>query len=216
LIHRVEALFLDPDHVRIDTEDSMAPKGSITAAKGPIQAEAADCFLQIAVFEPGRALLQQDPTAMRALRALADPSTDAALTAEARMSAVGALVAIEGLSREPEPKGEEKKPEGHVFVSYQWVRARQRFSSLLPAYSSPAMIDRQALLNVVHIVSDLSRTGFPSNHREDRPVFAETRLLGLVRCAASDAACSCNAADHSTPDHLASGIPLLSSPGVCS
>ena len=118
-------------------DDSTAPAGSSsTAAKGPIQAEAADCFLQIAVFEPGRLLLQQDPAAMLALRALADPSNDCALTAKARLSAAGALVAIEGLARKELAVKEELEPEGHVFVSYQWARPPAPRPSLLLALAA--------------------------------------------------------------------------------
>jgi hypothetical protein len=81
----LEALFLEPEHARKGAADSM---------KAPIQADAAGCLLQVAVFEAGRAMLQRDPAAVRALRVLADGG---ALTEEAKLSAEGALVAIEGV-----------------------------------------------------------------------------------------------------------------------
>eukprot|EP01046_Picozoa_sp_COSAG06_P018345 COSAG06_NODE_1275_length_10046_cov_4.285915_2_plen_79_part_00 len=46
----VSACFLDPDHVRKDADDS---------EKAPVQADAAECFLQLAAFEPGRKLLTE-------------------------------------------------------------------------------------------------------------------------------------------------------------
>ena len=52
----LEALFLDPAHARHDTPD-----------KAPIQQAAAECFLQLAVFESGRELLMQDPAVAAAL-----------------------------------------------------------------------------------------------------------------------------------------------------
>ena len=61
--------------------------------KAPIQTAAADAILQIAVFEPGRALLEASPPMMEALRALA--SGGGALTKDGRQSAQLALVAIE-------------------------------------------------------------------------------------------------------------------------
>ena len=62
----LDTLLLDPGHVRAGLADGV---------KTAIQADAADCLMQIALFEPGRALLMADrvhrPTAMDALRALA-------------------------------------------------------------------------------------------------------------------------------------------------
>ena len=90
----LDALFLADDHERKDAPDS---------EKAPAQTDAAAACLQLALFEPGRALLQNDPTLMHALRALASGK---ALTAEGKLSAHSALVAIEGVPREPEPEME--------------------------------------------------------------------------------------------------------------
>jgi hypothetical protein len=108
-----EMLFLD---MRKDISDE---SDGLKADKKAIQADAAECILQLAVFEPaGRELLEQHPSVMDALCALA--SGGKALTEEARVSAVGALMAIENtsLSREPEPEGATKdESEGHVMLS---------------------------------------------------------------------------------------------------
>ena len=60
----LDTLLLDPGHVRAGLADGV---------KTAIQADAADCLMQIALFEPGRALLKADRSrsAMDALRALA-------------------------------------------------------------------------------------------------------------------------------------------------
>jgi hypothetical protein len=104
----LDALFLDPAHVR---------QGAAAGTKAPIQADAADCCLQIAVFEPGRALLAQHAGAMAALRALA--GGEGCLTERAKMSAAAALVAIEGRTSERRPHDEGPRA-GHVMISYQW------------------------------------------------------------------------------------------------
>ena len=110
----LDLLFLDADHTRKDAPDS---------EKAPVQTDACDCFLQLAVFEPGRELLRSDPAAMEALRALADGK---ALTEEGKLSAHNALVAIEGVTREPEPEMEgAEEPDPHIMASYQWVRQQQ-------------------------------------------------------------------------------------------
>ena len=109
----VSACFLEPDHPRKDAADS---------EKGPVQIVAAECFLQLAAYEPGRALLQQAPAAMETLRALADGGK--ALSEECKQKAHSALLAIEGrVAREPEPTqtgdgGDDT--DGWVMISYQW------------------------------------------------------------------------------------------------
>ena len=116
----MDGLFLDPDHPRKDADDS---------EKVPLQTDACGCFLQLAVFEPGRELLQSDPAAMDALRALADGK---AMTEEGKLSAHNALVAIEGVTREPEPEMEgAEEPDPHIMASYQWVRPAPQSSNLL-------------------------------------------------------------------------------------
>ena len=102
-------------------------KDADDSEKAPIQTDVCDCFLQLAVFEPGRELLQSDPTAMVALRALADGK---ALTEEGKLSAHNALVAIEGVTREPEPEMEGADP--HIMASYQWVRKAANDHPLVP------------------------------------------------------------------------------------
>ena len=110
----LDGLFLDADHLRKDADDS---------EKAPVQTDVCDCFLQLAVFERGRELLQSDPAAMDALRALADGK---AMTEEGKLSAHNALVAIEGVTREPEPEMEgTEEADPHIMASYQWVRVKQ-------------------------------------------------------------------------------------------
>ena len=98
----IDALFLDPEHPRKDMVE--------TLRKG-IQCDGAECFMQLALFEPGKKLLERHPEALEALRALADGG---ALTEEARLAASGALLAAEGPAQEqaPAPGGEK-----HIVVS---------------------------------------------------------------------------------------------------
>eukprot|EP01043_Picozoa_sp_COSAG02_P014804 COSAG02_NODE_616_length_19505_cov_5.004998_18_plen_605_part_00 len=109
------ALFLQGDHVRnVGSENVVSVDKDIKAA---VQTDAANCFLQIAVFGPGRDMLANESAAIRALHVLAD---GAAFTAEAKLAAAGALMAIKG--RTPEPQLElmfaEHGDEGkHVMVS---------------------------------------------------------------------------------------------------
>eukprot|EP01051_Picozoa_sp_SAG22_P016103 SAG22_NODE_2212_length_2831_cov_2.290996_1_plen_646_part_10 len=109
------ALFLDPDHLRKDADVSM---------KAPIQAAAAAAILQIAVFDPGRALLEASPPMMAALRAVA--TEGGALTEACRRSAQSALVAIDrkqpAAARGGSIVGDSGGDDGggHVMLSYQW------------------------------------------------------------------------------------------------
>ena len=98
----LDALFLDPEHPRKDMDETL---------RTGIQCDGAECFLQLALFEPGKQLLEQHPEALDALRALVD---GVALTEEARLSASAALAAVEGPLPGPAPApGDEK----HVMVS---------------------------------------------------------------------------------------------------
>ena len=98
----LHALFLDPEHPRKDMDE---------VSRAGIQCDGAECFLQLALFEPGKELLEQHVEALDALRALADGG---ALTKEAGEHASGALVAVEGLAPGPDPPpGDEK----HIMVS---------------------------------------------------------------------------------------------------
>jgi len=98
----LDALFLDPEHPRKDMDEKL---------RAGIQCDGAECFLQLALFDPGRELLEQHAEALDALRSLVDGS---ALTEEARLSASSALAAIDGPAPGPGPDpGDEK----HVMVS---------------------------------------------------------------------------------------------------
>ena len=98
----LDALFLDPENPRKDMDERL---------RAGIQCDGAECFLQLALFEPGKELLEQHAEALDALRALVG---GAALTEEARLSASSALAAVEGPAPGPGPDpGDEK----HVMVS---------------------------------------------------------------------------------------------------
>lgn len=86
----LSTLFLEADHVLSDLN---------TDIKAAIQTDATNCFLQIAVFAPGREILAAKGAAMGALHALADGE---ALSPEAKFSAAAAIMAIEGRSHEPQ------------------------------------------------------------------------------------------------------------------
>ena len=103
------ALFLDSEHPRKDMDEPL---------RAGIQSDGAECFLQLALFEPGRELLEQHPEALDALRALVD---GAALTEEARLSARSALAAVEGVAPGSAPAGDDK----HIMMScVSCLRAR--------------------------------------------------------------------------------------------
>ena len=109
----LSALFLEADHILSDLDRDV---------KAAIQMDAANCFLQIAVFGPGREMLAAEGAAMEALHALADGH---ALTPEAKLSAAGAIMAIEGRSHEPQPESMavEHGVEGkHLMVSCECRR----------------------------------------------------------------------------------------------
>lgn len=83
------------------------------ALRAGIQCDGAQCFLQLALFDPGKELLEQHPEALGALRSLVD---GAALTEEAGLAASSALAAVEGPVPGPMPsRGDEK----HVMMSYK-------------------------------------------------------------------------------------------------
>ena len=95
--------------------------------KAPIQTDVAECILQIAVFEPGRALLESSPAMMDALRALATDGR--ALTSAGQLSAQHALVAIEGVASHDRGLSAElvatHETGEHVMLSYQVTRFHQ-------------------------------------------------------------------------------------------
>ena len=82
----LDALFLDPEHPRKDMDQTL---------RAGIQCDGAECFLQLALYEPGKQLLEQHPEALDALRALVD---GAALVEETRLAASSALAAMEGMA----------------------------------------------------------------------------------------------------------------------
>ena len=78
----VEALLVDPAHPRQEQAD---------AVKAGIQCDAAECFMQLALFEPARDALKQDAEVLDSLRAVVDKG----ITEEAKKSAEGALMALD-------------------------------------------------------------------------------------------------------------------------
>jgi hypothetical protein len=98
-----ETLFLNLDHAR---------QGQDEVTKATIQRDATECFLQLALYEPGRLMLSAQVAALEALRALADGQ---AFSEEAKVSARGALIAIEGTDElEHEREDEDAGTHGHV------------------------------------------------------------------------------------------------------
>ena len=106
----LEALLLDPGHLRQDQAER---------TNAGTQADAAECLLQLALYEPGRAMLVKDTAATEALRALADMAS----TEEANASASGALLAIEGRHAQPTRRDSEAACQ-QVMISYQWDHQR--------------------------------------------------------------------------------------------
>ena len=118
--------------MRTEGDPSSGVPPAHEATKAAIQRDAAECFLQLALFEPGRLMLSDEAAALAALHALADGR---ALSAEAVVSAHGALLEIEGRTHEPEVEREGgAAASGHVMVSYQvrkapsWPRSWANFS----------------------------------------------------------------------------------------
>ena len=102
----LEALFLDPDSLRPDVSGSN---------KAAIQESVAESILQISLFPPGRELLKTDRGILEAVRAL---TSGKAWSQPAKISANGALLALEGKHREVEPEGEgENESPMHVMMS---------------------------------------------------------------------------------------------------
>ena len=106
----LDALFLDPEHPRKDMDETL---------RAGIQCDGAECFLQLALLEPGRELLEQHPEALDAMQALVD---GAALQEEARLAAAGALAAVEGLAPGPVPTPGDQK---HIMMSCKRARRSQ-------------------------------------------------------------------------------------------
>ena len=108
----LDALFLDREHPRMNTDQDAPIQALEEPLRAGIQRDSAECLLQLALVEPGKELLEQHPDKpLEALRALADSG---ALMEEARLAASGALVALEGPTQEQAPAtGGEK----HIVVS---------------------------------------------------------------------------------------------------
>jgi hypothetical protein len=97
----VDALLLDSDHPRAGMEEDL---------KIWCQDHHVECLAQLAVYEPAREVLLQDPTVLPALRAVAE----AGLSAEARELAGAALLALSDKKLEMVMEGQK-----HVMLSYQ-------------------------------------------------------------------------------------------------
>eukprot|EP01043_Picozoa_sp_COSAG02_P030085 COSAG02_NODE_1904_length_10439_cov_157.636267_7_plen_688_part_00 len=113
-----ECLFLDPAHQRQAQEELV---------KAEIQLSAVECLLQIALFPPGRDMLKRQAATMDALHSL-DNATATAFSKQAKASAHGAIVALEGRMREPEPETDSEQTmqpaDKHVMMSYSWSHQR--------------------------------------------------------------------------------------------
>ena len=89
----VDALLLDADHPRA---------GMKTELKSWCQTHHAECLAQLAVFEPAREPLRQDPSVIPSLEAVAE----AGLSAEARQFAQAALLALSDKELHHEKEGQ--------------------------------------------------------------------------------------------------------------
>ena len=98
----VDALLLDPAHPRAGMKQDL---------KAWCQTHHAECLAQLAVFEPAREPLRQDPSVVPALEAVAE----AGLSADARQYAQDALLALSDKELHADVQGQK-----HVMLSYQW------------------------------------------------------------------------------------------------
>lgn len=104
--------------------DTVTAREDMTeTVQAAVQMDAAESALQLACFAPGRDLLAADEQVMRSLHAMS--SEGKSLTSEAKISAEGALLAIEGRKQEPEPEismgiGPGHTTDRHIMVSYSW------------------------------------------------------------------------------------------------
>ena len=98
----VDALLLDPDHPRAGMKQEL---------RTWCQEHHAECLAQLAVFEPAREPLRQDPAVIPALEAVAE----AGLSADARQYAQAALLALSDKELHADAEGEK-----HIMLSYQW------------------------------------------------------------------------------------------------
>jgi hypothetical protein len=98
----VDALLLDPAHSRAGLKPEL---------KAWCQEHHAECLAQLAVFEPAREPLRQDPSVIKALEVVAE----AGLSAEARRFAQAALLALSDKEMHVLVDSQQ-----HVMLSYQW------------------------------------------------------------------------------------------------
>ena len=98
----VDALLLDPEHPRAGMKQEL---------KIWCQQHHIECLAQLAVYEPAREALLQDPAVLPALQAVAE----AGLSDEARELAAAALLALSDKKLEMVLEGQR-----HVMLSYQW------------------------------------------------------------------------------------------------
>ena len=112
-----DALFLAEDNVRQSLD---------TATKAAIQEQATECLLQLALFPPGRDMLARQGATMEALHSL-DDGKATSFTEQSKLTAHGAIIAVEGRVREPEPETDGEHSidvDKHIMVSYQWAHQR--------------------------------------------------------------------------------------------
>ena len=101
----VDALLLDPDHPRAGMKEDL---------RIWCQTHHAECLAQLAMYEPAREALRQDPSVTPALEEVADTG----LSAEARQFAQAALLALS--DKEMHAGGMHAAGEKHIMLSYQW------------------------------------------------------------------------------------------------
>ena len=100
----VDALLLDPEHPRAGLKE---------AEKIWCQEHHADCLAQLAVFEPAREALRQDPSVISAMESVAEVG----LSAVARQFAQAALLALNDKEMHVNVHVDDQR---HVMLSYQW------------------------------------------------------------------------------------------------
>jgi hypothetical protein len=109
----VDVLFLDPDGRSILKK----PDERVKAA---MQADAAECLAQVALFDAGRELLANDDDAKDALHAMVNGG---ALTEPSKIAAAGALMSIEGrVHDQGKTRERTESTDGHVMVSCKSVQ----------------------------------------------------------------------------------------------
>lgn len=143
----IEGLLLAPDHNR-QSQDS--------AVKAQIQCDAAECFAQLAQFEPARDMLRDDPVILDVLRALATEAS----REEAKQSAEGALMSLD-----PQEVVREIDVENlHVMMSCK-DKATSIRNLILDRFSQDCLhgmdTDQWSVQDIVkRIVAELSRRGY--------------------------------------------------------